>query len=231
MNVRKSPTPKQQLTLLKKELPLEELLSVYPEEVMDKLIANKEKLAQVAEAFKNTLSTVTQAAMVMKCDPKKCPFKRSCVLIKYDLTPDGCSCPVELKLCMELESAIMQELEIDSQSTIEMELLYDFIDAKLLDMRTSGLIGDSSVVQWITIDNGKAINRYKDVAPEFKVKMDLKKLKANILEEFMATRKAKKRYGLQSNDNTFEKIVKHAMNEVKSGEGNRETNSDSESTG
>lgn len=224
MNVRKELTPKQELRLMRKEMPLEELLSVYPEEAMKKLVANKEKLSEIAAVFQNTRCSMLQGAMIMKCNSFKCPFKDSCVLVKHKVAPDGLPCPVERKLFMELESTIVEELDIDRQSTIEMELLYDFIDAKLLDMRTSGLLGDATVVQWIQIDNGKAINKYKDISPEFKVKMDLKKLKFQILEEFMATRKAKKRYGINSNDSTFESIVKHAMNEVN--DGKRQTPTD-----
>ena len=211
MNVRQEPTSAQQLSIIKKEMPLDELLSVYPEEAIDKLVANKDKLFKIIEAFKNVGPSVSKATMVMNCDTEKCPYRSSCILKKNDLAPTGLPCPIEKKLIMELESAISQELDIDTQNTIEMELLFDFIDAKLLDMRTSGMIAEGSVVQLITIDNGKAVNKYKDIAPEFKVKMDLKKLKSNIMEEFMATRKAKKRYGLSLGDNSFESIIKNAM--------------------
>ena len=91
-----------------------------------------------------------------------------------------------------------------------MELLYDFIDAKLLDMRTSGMLAETSLVQEITKDgrNGSIIS--KDVAPEFSIKMDLKKLKSSLLNEFMATRLAKKRYGIQGSS-SMEDIIKSAM--------------------
>jgi hypothetical protein len=214
MNVRKDPTAKQQLSLIKKEINLDDLLSVYPEEAIDKLVANKDKLLKISEMFGDTMTTVSKATMILQCDTSKCPFKNSCILIKNSIAPNGYQCPIEKKLVMEIESSIIQELDIDTQNTIEMELLYDFIEAKLLDMRTSGMIADTSVVQLIEIDNGKAVNRYKDVAPEFKVKMDLKKLKSSIMEEFMATRKAKKRYGLSTGNDSFEDIIKKAMSNV-----------------
>ena len=211
MNVRKDPTQEQKLSLIRKELPIDELLSVYPEEVIGKLIANKDKLSKLAGTFKNVAANISKATMVMNCNVVTCPYKNACILKKNDLAPNGYPCPIEKKLIMELEYAIVNELEIDTQNTLEMELLFDFIDAKLLDMRTSGMIAEGSVVQLITIDNGKAVNKYKDIAPEFKVKMDLKKLKSSIMDEFMATRKAKKRYGLSSGETTFENIIKNAM--------------------
>ena len=210
MNIRTDPTAKQELSIISKELPLDELLSVYPEEAIAKLVANKDKLVKVAEAFNNTLSAVSLSSMVMKCNPSKCPHKSSCILIKNGIAPESYLCPIEKKIVSELEFNLTQELEIDTQNTIEMELLYDFIDAKLLDMRTSGMIADSSVIQLIEIDNGKSVNRYNDIAPEFKIKMDLKKLKSSIMDEFMATRKAKKRYGI-NNNLSFENIIKQAM--------------------
>lgn len=211
MNIRDNLTPTQELTVLRNELDLENLLSVYPTEALDKLIQHKDRLQQLSKSFTNINDGISKASLIMRCNVAACPFKQSCVLLKNGIAPNGYQCPIEKKLVMEIEASIIETLDIDRQDTIEMELLYDFIDAKLLDMRTSGMLAEGSVVQIIEIDNGKATNKYKDIAPEFKVKMDLKKLKSNIMEEFMATRKAKKRYGLNGDSSTFEDIIKNAM--------------------
>ena len=50
---------------------------------------------------------------------------------------------VPTKICNELEITLCNDLDIDPQDTVEMELLYDFIDAKLLDLRTSGMLADT----------------------------------------------------------------------------------------
>jgi hypothetical protein len=212
MNLRKKPTPQQKLVLLKEENKhLDNLTDVYPLELSEKLLKNKEKLNAIARTFDNATSAVSKAVMFMCCNSSKCPHANVCVLNKNEIAPDGYPCPIEMKISMELESSLINELEIDPQSTIEMELLYDLIDAKLLDMRSSGILSKEGLVQIITVNTGKSITTSKDVAPEFKIKMDLKKLKYSIMTDFVATRKAKKRYGIGTSQGGLEDIINDAI--------------------
>tara|TARA_Y100000296_G_C5136416_1_gene238452 strand:- start:222 stop:884 length:663 start_codon:yes stop_codon:yes gene_type:complete len=212
----RNPSNKDKLELLKKDMDLESLLSVYPEEALNNLTNNKQKLAKLSKMFNNVVATVSKSVMIMKCDTAKCPFKNVCELRKMDLAPHGYPCPVEKKISMEMESNMVSDLDIDTQDTVEMELLYDFIDAKLLDMRTSSMIADGNLVQTVkSICEGQLIPTSRDIAPEFKVKVELKKMKAALLEEFMATRKAKKRYGIGSSTNDIQKMLNERMNEIK----------------
>ena len=191
---------------------LKDLLEFYPEEQVELLLNNKNKLTKVAKQFNCDVPYISKSTMVMICNSAKCPYKDICILNKNQLAPSGYPCPIEKKIINELESSIISELDIDRGSTLEMELLFDLIDAKLLDMRTSGLIGKASVVHTIEIRSGNTVTTTKDIAPEFKVKMDLKKLKFSIMEEFMATRKARKKYGIGGNDKQFENLIRSAMN-------------------
>jgi len=201
---------------MKTEMPhLSNLTDVYPPELSDKLLKNKLKLEAISKAFNNTLRDVSKAVMFMSCQGTKCPHSGSCILLKHEIAPEGHSCPIEMKVCMELESAIINELEIDSQSTIEMELLYDLIDTKLLDMRTSGLISKYGLIQSVVIESGKSKITTKDIAPEIKIKLDLKKLKHSIMTDFLATRRAKKRYGIGTGQGGLEEIINEAIKRKK----------------
>ncbi len=213
MNLRDDLPHETSLAVIRKENPeLEGLISVYPKEAIEKLVRNRGKLQEIADSFSNTLvSDVSKSVMWMKCSITKCPYKEVCILNKNEMAPDGYPCPIERKISMDLETSIVAELEIDTQSTLEMELLYDLIDAKLLDMRTSGLLSTVGVVQIITVDNGRSVTTSKDISPEFKIKMDLKKLKASLMDEFVATRKSKKRYGITSGEKGYESLIKNAM--------------------
>jgi len=186
------------------------LVEHYPEEYLDKLLNNKDKLNKIASKFNCSLTAISKTAMVMKCNTRTCPFSSMCILAKNDIAPEGYSCPVESKLVDELSSSIIKDLDVDTQNAIEMDMLYDLIDIKLLDLRTSGLLGAGSVVQEITLHSGNLTTSTRDVAPEIKVKLELKRLKFSIMEEFMATRKAKKKYGI-SGTSTFESIIRKAM--------------------
>jgi len=211
MNLREKLNENQELQIIQNDIgDLSPLSSFYPEDALDRLVKNKDKLLKISKMFESGLSNVTSSVILMRCNGDTCPYKLVCPLLKANIQPDGYFCPIEKKITNELEITLTQALHIDTQDTVEMELLYDFIDAKLLDLRTSGLIADGSLIQEITKDgrNGSIIS--KDVAPEFSIKMDLKALKSRLLNEFMATRLSKKRYGLQSS-NTMEDIIKSAM--------------------
>lgn len=203
------------LELTRQQLNMDELLSVYPEEAINKLIENKDKLNKIVGMFNNTIGAISVGAAIMKCNPAGCPFKSSCVLLINDVAPTGYSCPIEKKVAMTLESALLADLKIDTQNTMEMELLYDMIDIKILDLRSSGMLADSSLVQIIEQESKLGSSRHKEVAPEFEVKLELKKLKFQIMEEFMATRKAKKKYGVGGGENSFEAIIRQAMQQKK----------------
>lgn len=190
---------------------LKDLLEFYPEEQVEKLLNHKDKLLKIAKQFNCNVPYISKSTMVMTCRTESCPFRNMCILSKNNLAPNGYPCPIEKKIINELEDSIATELDIDKGSTLEMELLYDLIDAKLLDMRTSGLLGEVSVVQIIETKTGNITSTFRDISPEFKVKMDLKKLKFIIMEEFMATRKAKKKYGIIGNEKQFENLIRNAM--------------------
>jgi len=200
-----------QMAIIEEEVgDLSPLLSMYPEEALHKLIKNKDKLAKISKMFESGISTVSTSVMLMRCSSDDCPYRLSCPLLKAGLEPEGYVCPIEKKLSNELELTLCDDLNIDPQDTVEMELLFDFIDAKLLDMRTSGMLANTSLVQEITKEGRGGATMSRDIAPEFLIKMDLKNLKSKLLNEFMATRLAKKRYGIQGT-NSMEDIIKNAM--------------------
>lgn len=187
-----------------------DLLDVYPEELVDSLIEKKEKLEKISNMMNNTTRSVSKASGVMVCNITKCPYKNHCILKKEGIAPEGYSCPIEKKMILEMESSIVQELDIDEQSTMEMELLYDFIDAKLIDLRASSALATDGIVQIIEEKHKSHTNTSKEISPEFTIKVELKKMKNEILDQFLATRRARKKYGLQS-QSTIEQMIRNAQ--------------------
>ena len=186
---------------------LKALLDVYPEQAVEKLLANKQKLAKISEAFKNMKSYTNTNALLMTCNSLECPHKDVCVLATNKLAPDGLPCPIEKKLIIELEADLVQSLSIDRSDPVEMELLWDLIDTKLLDMRASGALKDGSVVQVVEQQVAKVKQTKEEMAPALLMKLDLKRLKHSIIDSFVATRRAKKKYGMVSDVNTLEALI------------------------
>lgn len=199
------------LDILKEEDPdVKALLSVYPEEAADKILANKKKLKKVVAAFKGMKQYTNTNTIIMTCNSRSCPYRTVCILAKNNMAPDGYPCPVEKKIVLELESDIITSLGIDRSDPIEMEMLWDLIDTKLLDMRASGALKDGAVTQKVEQQVAKVIQTKEELSPNLEIKIDLKRLKHQIIDSFVATRRAKKKYGMQNDVGTIENLVMQA---------------------
>lgn len=196
------------LDLMKQEIPdLKGLLDVYPSEAVERLMANKEKLYKISETFKNMKGFADMNALLMTCHVAECPHRNVCVLAKNDLAPDGLPCPIEKKIIIELEADLVHSLGIDRNDPIEMEMLWDLIDAKLLDMRASGHLKNGRLVQVVQQQVAKVTQTKEEPSPILLMKLDLKRLKHSIIDSFVATRRAKKKYGLVSDVNAIESLI------------------------
>lgn len=209
-------TEKQDLAIFEQENPeFKSLLAVYPPELSKNLLNNKEKLNNICEILSNSTAFASVNAVIMTC-AENCPYKEVCILIKSGLTPLGFPCPIEKKLIIEMESDIVSHLEIDRNNPIEMEMLWDLIDTKILDLRASGALKNGKLTQTVEQKVGQQIVTREEVAPEIEIKMELKRIKASIMDAFVGTRRAKKKYGMGSGTSTIEQMILQAANNVNS---------------
>lgn len=196
------------LDILRQEDPsLQSLLAVYPEELADKILANRKKLDKVIKVFQSVKNYTDTNTIIMTCNSTSCPYKDVCILKLNGMAPDSFPCPVEKKLVLELETDIIEALEIERNDPIEMELLWDLIDLKLIDMRTSGALKDGKVVQIVQQQVAKVSQTKEELSPALIIKLDLKRVKHSIIDSFVATRRAKKKYGMQNDVGTIEALV------------------------
>lgn len=204
-------TTEQQLAVIEQSNPeLKALLEVYPPEELDKLMSKKKKLANIAEMLSNGITShASVTSMIMTCD-RACPFRNVCILAKSDIAPDGYACPIEKKVVAELHSDIVSSLEIDTNDPIEMDQVWDLIELRLLDLRGSGKLKDGSLVQVVEQKIGQQVSTREEVSPTLEMKLELKKLKHQIIDSFVGTRRAKKKYGMNTDSNTIEQMILQA---------------------
>jgi hypothetical protein len=213
MNLR-GVTDKQELAIMETQNPvLAGLLQVYPSELAHVLINNKDKLMKIAKDISNMPKDTCVNTLIMKCS-ETCIYKDICELNKNELAPSGYPCPIEKKIIIDMEFEIIKSLDIDRNDPIEMEMLWDLIDAKLLDMRSSGALKDGRLTQIVEQKVGQAIVKREEISPNIEAKLELKKLKHSIIDSFAATRRAKKKYGMQSDVRTLEQMVREAAQNV-----------------
>lgn len=207
-------TEEHDLAIMKKDYPeLEALIQIYPEEAAKNLLNNKSKLLKIAKFFKDTTSTATVNTMLMTCSTG-CELKDACILYRSELAPIGYSCPIEKKIIMEMELDIMTSLDIDRNDPIEMEMLWDLIETKILDMRASGKLRDGKLVQIVEQKVGQATVSREEISPTLEMKIELKKLKHSIIDAFAASRRAKKKYGMNADASTLEAMLRQAAANV-----------------
>lgn len=198
------------LEVLRKDNPeIASLLAVYPEEEATKLFKNKEKLCKIISAFSSVSVARSQASMVMTCQDK-CPYSDICILKKEGLEPTSYQCPIERKLVAQLEADVVEHLGIETNNPIEMELLWDLIDMKLLDMRASAALKDGKLLVTSESKLGTAVVSKEEINPLILAKLDIKKLKHSIIDSFVATRRAKKKYGTNSDVHSIEQMILNA---------------------
>ena len=215
MNLRNT-SEKQDLAILEHDNPeLSALLQIYPEEASKQLLNNKSKLKKIAACLTNVTTTTSINSMVMKCS-QSCVFRDVCVLVKNELAPFGYSCPIEKKIIMEMESDIVTALDIDRNNPIEMEMLWDLVEMKILDMRASGALKNGRLVQIVEQKVGASTVSREEISPTLEMKLELKKLKHAIIDSFVGTRRAKKRYGMTSDAGTLESMLMEAARKVNS---------------
>lgn len=200
----------QRMDAFKKENPdTMQLLSLYPEEMGNQLIDSKEIVQKISKMFNNISSVSAINASVMTCS-SECIYKDVCILLKNNIAPIGHSCPVEKKIILEMESEIVRNLEIDRNNYVEMEMLWDLIETKILDMRSSGALKNGKLTQTIEQKIGPNVLTRIEISPEIEIKLELKKLKHSIIDSFIATRRAKKKYGMNTGDKPLERLLLEA---------------------
>lgn len=213
MNVR-NVSDEKELAILETQNPeLTSLLHIYPSELAGMLISNKDKLLKITRGLSSLTKNTCVNTMIMKCSTT-CIYKDICELFKNELAPDGYPCPIEKKMIIDMEFDIVKSLDIDRNDPIEMEMLWDLIDAKLLDMRSSGALNNGRLTQTVEQKVGQAVVTREEISPNIEAKLELKKLKHSIIDSFAATRRAKKKYGMQSDVRTLEAMVREAAANV-----------------
>jgi hypothetical protein len=190
---------------------LSSLIAIYPEDQLDKVIANKDKLNKIISSFTNVARGGTISAIVMVCKVMTCPYRDICVLLKNGIAPEGGSCPIEKKMVMEIENETIEFLGIDRNNPIEIELLWDLIDSKILDLRASALMRSGELTNNMVTRDKDFESSKIELKPELLAKIELKKLKHSIIDAFVASRRAKKKYGANQTGNALEELLKKSV--------------------
>lgn len=83
------------------------------------------------------ISTGSAAAIPLKCDPNRCPFRENCVLVEIGKPPSGLPCLIEINLLREWRRQYIVEYDIDPDSKTELDLVNELAEIELLLWRVN----------------------------------------------------------------------------------------------
>jgi hypothetical protein len=139
------------------------------------------------------LNTARVATIPMVCRGSQCPSHRVCPLYLEDLHPLGMACPIEVKIVAKLMLGLMEELNVDPSSIIEVGMVRDLVDQEIQQLRKQNLLAQEDVIQENVIgvsDTGEPIMK-KELHLAVSWEDKIHKRKSALLKQLLATRESR----------------------------------------
>ena len=175
---------------------VQNLLSLYPEEVRNSLTASKYDVERLKDILNNIAVDMN---VPMICKGHKCPQAAVCPLSEL-AAPIGRPCPIERIILRKDMEDYKDALDIDELNRIEMDRIRELSEADVIDRRASADIATNGYAQLnivgVTEDGKPVYKREKSVAID--IKGFYKKKKDTIIREFLATRESKAKAGFKN---------------------------------
>lgn len=148
------------------------------------------------------IKTARLSTIPMICRGSSCPSHHVCPLYQEDLHPLGEQCPIERKMVAQLMLGIMDELDVDPDSTIEVGMVRDLVDQEIQQFRKQNLLAQEDIIQENVVgvsDNGEPILKKElHLAVDWEDKIH--KRKGALLKQLLATRESRVNAGAKMLD-------------------------------
>lgn len=177
------------------------LKSYYDPEQLKNIKIPEDRIPQLVRSLRTLNKNYIRYSSPMICKGPKCPLKR-CPMQIAGIAPIGSSCPIELMLVDQWEKEYIDDLDVDSQSKVELDMVRDMIEADLIDWRASHEIAEDGLFDWVAVgvsEKGKPVLQ-KTESISLGLKLKFKARKDRLREDLMATRKIRAKHGLIKND-------------------------------
>ena len=153
--------------------------------------SKKERVHELTSNSRLNSARVTSIPMV--CRGSECPNSEVCPLYQEDIHPLGQICPIEAKMVGKLMLGLMEELNVDPTSIIEVGMVRDLVDQEIQQLRKQNLLSQNDVIQENVIgisDDGEPILKKElHLAVDWEDKIH--KRKAALLKQLLATRESR----------------------------------------
>lgn len=203
------------------------------EEIMedeDKAISNRELLEQNLtniwgysnlglEAKKAAMSMLSTkngmyARIPLVCKAKNCPYADSCILLKYNLAPEGEPCAKETAEIELRYLAYDKDFDLDNSSFTDKNLVSELINYDIMLDRLRALLAKEEV---LVVDVVTGISEqgeeytHPEVSKTWEAYERVEKKRNNVYDLMLATRKSNKSDKNLDNNKSISQIVSEMM--------------------
>lgn len=168
------------------------------------------KAAMTMLATKNGL----HAKVPLVCKAGGCPYSSSCMLLAYDMAPQGEYCPVEIAQIELRSTGYSQDIDYDSASFTDKNLLCELVTLDIMIERCKSLMsaeGTPVIEMAIGVDsNGNEI-RQPTVSKSWEAYERISKKRDSVYQLLMMTRKDRKGDGADDDGINTSEILKEVI--------------------
>lgn len=206
---------------IKKEIEDIELQEIQKkrEQLEDSLITNNNPWGysslglEAKSAAMAMLSTKTglYARIPIMCKAESCPYKGSCMLLKYDMAPEGEKCAFETALIEKNLEGYKADFNLTPESSFtDFTIVKELINADIMMERAQTLIAEEGIAieEVYTGSNERSgIDFFrKEISKALEIYERHSKMRDRLLDNMMATRKAKSRVKSNTEKSVYDLI-------------------------
>lgn len=177
---------------------LNKLMSYYPKQLQDSMQLDADQIKSIKKDIKEIDGLQTNR-LPLTCKGHECIFAKKCSLQRHGIAPVGYPCPIESYLMETWRDDYMSSLNVNTMNKIEMDFIKDMVECDIMDMRTSNELAEHGLYDFPILGiNEKTGQPYRGKIENIAIgiKLKYKKRKDGKVEEFLATRKAKAKFGI-----------------------------------
>lgn len=163
------------------------------------------------------LSTKTglYARIPITCKADGCPYKNSCMLLKYDMAPEGEKCAFETALIEKNLEGYKRDFDLTPESSfVDFTIVKELVNADVMMERAQALLADEGVAieEVYTGSNENSGEDFfrKEVSKALDIYERHSKMRDRLLDTMMSTRKAKSRIK-DTNTNSVYDLIKESI--------------------
>jgi len=178
----------------------EEFLASFADKFKDEFLpehwSDEQKEQALAITDKKTTKASLLTAIPMVCRGPKCSFAANCPLQQQNSAPIGKMCPYEFAIVKNLMEDYVEELQVDSESIVEMIQVRDLVDYEVQLHRATKLLAQEDFIQENCIgvdqDGDPIMKKELNLAIDYKDKIN--KWRQTAFKNFIMTRDAKAKH-------------------------------------